>query len=881
MVASLQIGTQAAYYISEYYNKDSIEIRATWFSPKGSFDIVDGSLVDTRTFERLHAGLGKDGRSLLTTTGRKVEAADVTFSNMKSISLAYGLTSDVNLRKQIITAHLSAVRAALSLLNDESIVARRGKAGHLREVVSMTAALFTHDSARPEEHADGAVFADCSIHTHSVIMALAERADKTIGSIDTRLGQSKMLCGSVYHSHLAHNMRKIGFRITQVGHNGIFEIEGIDPILCAYFSARRQRIVDTLAESGLQTAAAPKLAAAAALSTRQAKRPDAERDRFADWQDRAGRLGFDPTRIIENLRRDGEPAERPALFPQRLARIPRELTEHEATFNRLDLLRAIAVAHVGTDADPSRIQDHAASLIADGHIVAIERGRLEPVYSTPEMILLERQTADAARDLAHGSWKGIDHTALAARADACSLTREQTDVALALANRQALAFLEGRAGTGKTRTLQPIIEQLEFDGYRVIAAAPSWRTARMLRDDLGVEARAIDSWLAISRSGGNFIDARTVVLVDEAGLLGVHATHALLDSLRTARAASDMPKVVMIGDLAQLAPIAAGSGLDLVTRHEPGVRLESVLRQRDPQLRRAVERLAEADIEAAYGELQRGGALVECPDARSAVHAAIDRWFASRAMAPDQDHLLLARTHATIGSLNAEVRRRLRARGELIGPDIVVAAATPSGGPQALHVAVGDRLRIGQRVDTIGRGVINGTIVTVTIVQGTAAGHATITGEIEGESVTFHTQDLLDRRGNVRLGHEYATSIYSAQGLTSETCVLLADTGLDRRDLYVGASRSRGATTVVIDRAAVDARLRVERVQPGLATPVDAEERRQGLIRAWSRLRRKSSTLQHLASAGESGISDYTQQVGSGPDRRRHHDRSARIDHAR
>lgn len=847
MVASLRIGTQSSYYTRAYYEGGEIDLAAVWYAPRSGLGVVDGGAVDTRTFERLHAGLDPEGRSLLTTKGRSVAAVDITFSAMKSVSLSYALTDDEALRQAILDAHHKAVRAALDMLQAEEIFARRGKAGHVRELVGMTAAVFTHDTSRPEKHSDGSVFSDSSIHSHSVIFNLAIRDDGSVGGIDTRIGRAKMLCGSVYHAHLAHALARLGFVISEIGPNGTFEI-GIAPAVREYFSARRNRIVATLSDFGLTSAQAPEAAAVAALATRRTKAEcGPAEDRFADWQARARALDVEPAEMIEALRQDRgavhdpEPAE---PLDQRLARIPADLTEHEATFTRRDLLRAIAVAHVGTDADPALIRDHAAAMVERGQIVALDRpGGDGPVYSTPEMIRLERSTLAAAHELASSTWSGIDEIALADGCRAANLTDEQAAVARALAEPRALSFLEGRAGTGKTRTLAPLVERMRSEGYRVIAAAPAWRTARMLHDDLGVEARAIDAWRATDRRGERFLDQRTVLIVDEAGLLGVRAAHALFEAVRRARIGSDGPKLILVGDRGQLAPIGAGSGLDLVGRVDDGARLDAVMRQRDPGLREAIERLAGADVEGALDALQEVGGLVACADTAAAVKAAVDTWFANRATAPGLDHLLLARTHARIAELNAEVRQRLRVRRDLTGPDVFVGAVTPSGKPMSLPVAVGDRLRIGRRVDRIGRGVINGTSVTVEAVRVSEAGHAAITGRIDGERVIFDTRDLRDRQGRIRLAHDYAVSLFSSQGLTSETCTLLADADLDRRDLYVGLSRSRGATTLVIDRAAVEARLRARQVEHGGTGPLDEAERRRDLVAAWSRLRVKTSTL--------------------------------------
>lgn len=845
MVASLQFGTAAGYYVREYYHGGEVQLAARWFAPANKFGLTDGEGVDPETFQRLYAAIGDDGSSLLTTNRRDVDALDLTFSAMKSVSIAYGCTPDEHHRQEILDAHLKAVHAALEVLNQEAIYARRGRGGLLREKVDLTAAVFTHDSARPEIHVDGALFADPQLHSHAVLLSLAARKDGSVGAIDTRLGQYKLFCGSIYHAHLAHHLSKLGYSISEIGANGTFEI-GFDAQLRGYFSARRAKIEDALAEAGVDSAEAPATAAAAALATRRTKAEVDDRDRFVLWRDKAKELGLDPELIAEGLR---EPDRRrladEAELQRRLQAIPRELTENEATFARRDLLRAVAVAHVGTLVDPAGVIAEADKLIDSGAVVEIRREGHEPILSTPDMIRMERETLETARSLARARWHSVDKRKLDKACRAAKLSDEQCAVVASLAANRPLAFLEGRAGVGKTHLLKPYVARLHAEGYRVIATATAWRTALMLKEELSVEARALDSWLKIAEAGGRFIDGRTVVLIDEAGQLGVRATHALLRELTRARVSGgEGAKALFLGDRAQLAPIAASCGLDILERAQAPIGLETIVRQRDPVYRRIVAQLARGEIQAAFDGLQSLGCVVERDNRRQTVVEAVDRWESARKTAPKQDHLLLARTHTVLRSLNEEVRRRMRRDGLLVGDDVIVAAATPSGAPYDLRLAAGDRIRFGRRAAHVGDGVINGTTAVIERIAQTAPGQAEIVARIEGERVTFRSDAFRDAKGRVRIAHDYSQSLYSAQGLTAETCVVVAEPSLDRHELYVGASRSRRTTTLVVDRAALDAHVRANRPVSQMRREVSADERRAALVSAWSRRRGKSTTIE-------------------------------------
>lgn len=843
MVASLQFGTVSSYYVRDYYHGGEIQLSSCWYAPSGSFGLADDDRVDPGKFERLHAAIGDDGGNLLTTTRRDVEALDLTASASKSVSVAYATTPDETHRQEILDAHLGAVRAMLEVLDREAIYARRGHGGATLEKVALTAALFTHDSARPEVHTDGSLFSDPQLHSHCVILSLAERNDGTVGAIDTRIGKYKLLAGSVYHAHLANNLSKLGYTISDIGKNGTFEI-GIDERIRDYFSARRSKIEEALEEQGLDSADAPDVAAAVALSTRRTKSEADGGDRFALWQARAKEQGLDFERTVADLRQaDPNGLADEAELRRRLQAIPRELTENEATFARRDLMRAVAVAHVGTSVDPVDIVAATEGLIASGAVIEIRRDGHEPILSTPEMVRLERQTLEMAKALTHRDWRGVDDRKLAEACRAAKLSDEQRAAVAGLAENRPLAFLEGRAGVGKTHSLKPYVGRLKAEGYRVIATATAWRTAIMLEQDLGIEARALDSWLKTAESGGRFLDTDTVLLVDEAGQLGARATHALLSELTRAHATGDGAKIVLLGDRAQLAPIAASCGLDIIERAQAPIGLETVVRQRDPADRAIVEKLASGEIEAAVDALHMRGCIVERPNRRQATLEAVDRWEKARKADPRQAHLLLARTHTVIRGLNDEVRRRMRRDGHLIGDDLVIAAATPSGAPFDLRLAVGDQIRFGRRAADVGNGVINGTTAEIESIARTAPGQAEITARIDGVRVRFSTASFKDAEGRVRIAHDYAQTVYSAQGLTAETCVVVAEPSFDRHDLYVGASRARKRTTLIVDRAAVDAQVRANRPVSRMQGEITADERRAAMLSAWSRQRVKTTTI--------------------------------------
>jgi ATP-dependent exoDNAse (exonuclease V) alpha subunit len=501
-------------------------------------------------------------------------------------------------------------------------------------------------------------------------------------------------------------------------------------------------------------------------------------------------------------------------------------------------------------------------LIKSDAVVEIRRDPLgEPIYSTPKMIKLERETLDLARDLATRRWPGLDAGQLDRRAIASGLSPEQAIAASVLAQPRCLALLEGNAGSGKTQSLKPLVGQLTAEGYRVIAASTAWRTSEMLTSELGVEARAIDSWLAIARTGGRFLDDKTVLIVDEVGLMGVRATNAILKHAAHLPVRGAPAKIILCGDAAQLKPIAAGAGIELVRIATKSATLETIVRQRDPAMRRAVGYLSRGEVVAGYEKLAAIGCIVETAGNRPTIAAAIDTWSTRRAESPRASHLLLARTNATLRALNTEIRKRLHHEGQLQGSDVAIAASSASGEPFLLKLAAGDRVRFAVRAKLDGQRIINGTSATIEHIEPDSSHHARIVARIGRKRVAFSTKELADENGHARLAHDYAATVYAAQGLTAETCTVVVDPGYDRHSLYVSASRARGNTTLFVDVAAIDAIVIADRPYSTRKDEVTANQRLATLLARLSRSQRKTTTLEAADIAEHTRCSAATHDV--------------------
>lgn len=147
-------------------------------------------------------------------------------------------------------------------------------------------------------------------------------------------------------------------------------------------------------------------------------------------------------------------------------------------------------------------------------------------------------------------------------------------------------ILTGGPGTGKTTTLNAIIEILEQQGKKVAIAAPTGRAAKRIAEVTGREAKTIHRLLEVSvgyaQSGKlefvhneqNPLDADAVI-VDEMSMVDTLLFDALLRGMKP------KAKLVMVGDFHQLPSVGAGNILhDLIESDTiPTVELTQIFRQ--------------------------------------------------------------------------------------------------------------------------------------------------------------------------------------------------------------------------------------------------------------------------------------------------------------
>jgi conjugative relaxase-like TrwC/TraI family protein len=732
--------------------------------------------------ETLRAVLeGRDpgsGDRLVRGRSDRVPGFDLTFRAPKSVSVLFGL-GDPETAGAVRAGHDASVDAALGYLERAACWSRRGTNG----IVTISGDGFVGAAFRHRTSRAG----DPHLHTHVLVANLTRGTDSQWATLDARhLYLHAKTAGYLYEAHLrAELTQRVGVAWGPV-RNGIADIDGIPETVLRVFSTRRAEIEAEMAGRGVSSARAAEIAA---FDTRQAKDYAVDPVAMVDqWWETAHALGFDPETLAAVLDRDRPVPLTEPHVTQLVNHLLGEggLTEQASTFDRRAVLRAWC-DQITNGAEVQAIEGFADRTLTEPAVVALRSGSSASLYtrgnsrriqgpalgvrySTAELIAFEQDLVDHAVARQDGDAGTCDEeTVLAALRARPELSDEQVAMVVQLTTSgHGIEVVIAAAGTGKTFALDAARDAWQRAGHPVIGAALAARAAAELEASAGIRSQTIASLLVdLDDPEHGRLPAESVLVVDEAGMVGTRTLARLIDHAAYARA-----KVVLVGDPRQLPEIDAGGLLrGLGTRLSP-IRLTQNRRQHDPWERAALSELRAGHIDTALAAYHQHDRIVTGPTAPGVRDAMVADWWAAH-LRGDRV-LMLAGRWSDAEDLNARARRRVHAAGQLSGPVLALDGRPYQAGDRIMTLRNQRRL-----------GVRNGTLATITHID---PDQRAVT--IRTDTQTSHALPAayLDA-GHLR--HAYATTIHKAQGLTCDQALVLGNDTLYQEAGYVALSRGR------------------------------------------------------------------------------------------
>ena len=746
---------------------------------------------------------------------------DCTFSAPKAVSVLYAAASSearTRIEEAVTASAVTVMREALAL----EVYTRRGHGGMLRQPASFAACAFDQHLSRGN---------DPQLHTHVIVPSFGWRDDGSVGTLEFHDAyRAKMATGALFRAELAARLAELGYHVYR-DEAGAIRVAGVDPKLEEHYSTRSDQIA-----AELERRHGPDWYEAASPAQRELvtalTRPRHDRDYVERWKDGAAAAGLGREWVQAERARE-PPFERPSpeQLQGRLDVIVREAVETltlggvsaltgeevpgNAVVERRHIVAEAAARAVAVQASAREILEAVERARERGVTITLEAGAspLSARIATPEMVVTEQRLLAQWAELGErGGYRvPVDEHLLA------GLTTEQRAAVAAMTSDRHVAIVEGFAGTGKTTSLNVIRQVYDAAGYQVLGEAQMGGTAQTLTREAGIPSRTI----ALADIHGRDLHSNTVLVVDEAGLANSVQLARIVDAAHGSGA-----KVVLVGDPRQLQARGPGSPFPHLidaTREltpEASQRMQEIIRQRDPNLRRVAELAATHRPAEALREADRQERIVvtaSTEEARGrAAHILADALVQGSAIG-------ITTSKADARALNQAVRDELRSRG-MLGPD----AAIYHVGKREIGLAPGDLVtfraneydtlgvRTGERAEVL---AVNSQTREALVRLGDDAVRMDRESRImrgdparffDGErwhrlpeperTVVLRSQDI-EHGKRVLLQHDYARHVDAAQGVTVERAVVVLhydSPRLDKQMTDVAFTRSREDLRVII-----------------------------------------------------------------------------------
>ena len=559
---------------------------------------------------------------------------DFTCSAPKSVSVLAVTMDD----QRLVEAHEESAKLAFREL--ETFAATRvRKQGNQKDRITgnLAAAAFTHTSSRA---------LDSQLHTHfTVFNATFDNSERSWKALQAGGMYDAIRYGTaVYRNELAKRVQQIGYRIQPSKHG--FQIEGVSDEVLKRFSKRAEQRDAVVQE--LEQKLGRKLSNnAISLAVHQSRAEKIKGISTAEVRERQlAQLSLDEQQSLQNLCSSVQPVRPVRVFEpenQALNHAVAHVFERKSVVQEHELLNVALSQRLG-EVDLPTLK---TAVKYSPDLVKTERGLSTRQILATELDLIQTVNAgcDAVAPLHPGyrpaDWLGED---------------QQRAIYHVLRTSDRIAGLRGLAGSGKTTALRELVAACKEARVEPLFCASTAAATEVLRTE-GFEAVTLQSLLLTKPA----LSARQLVVLDEAGAVGMDDMKRLFDLARDAR-------IVLSGDTGQHASVARGDALRILENHSDfqSGQLTRIRRQRKVEYRRAVELAAQKNTNEAFAQLERMGAVTELPG--NQLHDSAAQSYV-KALQQNQSVLLVAPTWNEIEAVTEKVRATLKTSGRLAGDE--------------------------------------------------------------------------------------------------------------------------------------------------------------------------------------------------------------------
>lgn len=751
------------YYSNEY------EPQGYWFGNLSNQLKLSGKGVTHEELLYLAQGYTRDGRKALVKNAGKEHwiGSDLTFSAPKSVSVLFALSDKQN-RKVIQQCHQKAIEKTLKYVEKHLIQTRSGFDEYKNRIKVNTKkalfAIFEHASSRK---------LDPQLHSHCLLLNLTHQNGRGFSSLETlKLHKYQKAIGLLYRNELSHQLCRT-LNLAMQSDNEFFKVQMVPEELCKRFSKRSEEITEAIAKKALKSNSVTK--GKAALFTRDKKLHLPREVLHQYWKiesenwtphypDKARQKNHD----LNNFENE----------------ILSELVEYQSVFQHQHILEVVNkyAQWLGLGIDTAL--NYVKQLEKSDELNALIHPILGECYTTQSQLDLEQKFYTAATEYSRIKSHIINYDL----PRSSNLNEEQKEALNGVISEGGLCAINGLPGTGKSFLLRELSIVYSANNYKVIGCCIAAKAAESLQESSAIKSETLDSLLSWLRNGTKKLDENTVIVLDEAGMVGVEKLNQLFEYVEMARA-----KLVLVGDHNQLTPIQSGNPLFRLKDKIPFYELNNIQRQKSERDRQNVQSIKSGKVFDVLKDLDKRGNLSFEKEHIQAKANLVNDWYGNF-KSNSLENIMIASTKQDVADLNKLAREKLKLDKKLSGLTVQML----NHEDQFLNLRKGDRVMF--RKNGHEMGVSNGTTGKIEKVQQLIDRSLNFTVSLDnGVQVKFNTKNYS------ALDYGYAMTTHKSQGLTCDNAyIFFSERYLSKELAYVKMSRSRNTPKVYCSSALLE-----------------------------------------------------------------------------
>ena len=386
------------------------------------------------------------------------------------------------------------------------------------------------------------------------------------------------------------------------------------------------------------------------------------------------------------------------------------------------------------------------------------------------------------------------------------LSEEQERAVKSILKGSDVSLLIGRAGTGKSTVMKPLVEQYRNAGYNVIGGAYSAVAAINLGDSANIRSYTLsklqhdwnlrDSLEEKGEEVRNLLPHLTkndILIIDEMSMVDLKMMNYFLEKVKVAGS-----KVIFVGDDNQFSSIGIGGAADKLVEKLDNIVLSQVFRQKNDLDKQVTTHLANYKVDEAIKLLKSDNRIIIGKGDIDTRASLINDYISSIRGNDLSDHshnkstktsVIIAYSNEEVKLLNQEIRTRLLDSG------VIFTSLYEEGGREFYSnsgikkIALGERLVFTKNDKRFG--VFNGSIGQVSSIIDDKRFTVRLLGE-EGNDLVGNSKEIvIDTNKFAHYDYGYAITAYKSQGMTYDYAYVLIDKSVGYESFNVMATRHR------------------------------------------------------------------------------------------